>query len=334
MTQSRPIQVRRTRHRRASRTAAIAATLAGALLTLTACGGSSLNSSGSSGSSKSADCPTTKLAMNDWVGYTADAAVYTALAKKLGCDVQQVNVNEQVAWQGFSSGQVDAVIENWGHADLTKKYITQQKVAVDVGPTGNKGVIGWFVPPWMAKKYPDITNWKNLNKYASMFKTSESGGKGQLLDGSPSYVTNDAALVQNLKLNFKVVYAGSEAALISAFQAAEKNKTPLIGYFYEPHWLFAQLPLVQVQLPAYTTGCDAVAAKVACGYPPYVLNKVASKKWYDTDSPAVKLLKKFSWTNDDQNTVAGYIAKDKMSASAAADKWIKANPAKVKAMMP
>ncbi|MFD8388736.1 hypothetical protein ACFV2N_05870, partial [Streptomyces sp. NPDC059680] len=31
--------------------------------------------------------------------------------------------------------------------------------------------------------------------------------KGQLLVGDPSYVTNDAALVKNLTLNFKVVYA-------------------------------------------------------------------------------------------------------------------------------
>ena len=65
----------------------------------------------------------------------------------------------------------------------------------------------------MVKKYPDITNWKNLNKYASLFKTSESGGQGQLLDGDPGFVTNDEALVKNLKLKYKVVFAGSEAAL-------------------------------------------------------------------------------------------------------------------------
>ena len=37
---------------------------------------------------------------------------------------------------------------------------------MDAGPTGGKGIIGWYVPPWMAEKYPDITDWKNLNKYA------------------------------------------------------------------------------------------------------------------------------------------------------------------------
>ena len=111
-------------------------------------------------------------------------------------------------------------LENWGHEDLKKKYIDEQKVAVEVGPTGNKGVIGWYVPPWLAaEQYPELKDWKNLNQYAALFKTSESGGKGQLLDGDPSFVTNDEALVKNLKLDYKVVYAGSETALIQALPA-------------------------------------------------------------------------------------------------------------------
>ena len=54
--------------------------------------------------------------------------------------------------------------------------------------------------------------------------------------------------------NFKVVFAGSEAALIKAFRKAEENKTPLIGYFYEPQWFLAEVPLVKVDLPTYTDG--------------------------------------------------------------------------------
>jgi len=125
--------------------------------------------------------------------------------EKLGCTVTYPEVKEEVGWQGMSDGSIDTVVENWGHEDLVKKYIDGQKTVLDAGKTGNEGLIGWFVPQWMADKYPDITNWKNLNKYADMFKTSESGGKGQLLDGDPSYVTNDEALVKNLGLNYQVV---------------------------------------------------------------------------------------------------------------------------------
>ncbi|MEV5902016.1 ABC transporter substrate-binding protein [Streptomyces sp. NBC_00015] len=300
-------------------------------LTLTACGGAKVGDD-SADSGSSGKCGTFNLAVNPWVGYEADAAVVAYVAQHdLGCTVNKKDLKEEIAWQGFGTGEVDAVLENWGHDDLKKKYITDQKTAVAAGSTGNKGIIGWYVPPWLAKAHPDITDWKNLNKYAANFKTSESGGKGQLLDGDPSYVTNDEALVKNLKLDFKVVYAGSETALIQSFRKAEKNKEWVIGYFYEPQWFLSEVPLVKVDLPAYTTGCDADAAKIACDYPVYDLDKIVSARFAKSGSPAYDLVKKFNWTNDDQNTVAKYIAVDKLSPDAAAKKWVEANRDKVDA---
>ncbi len=167
------------------------------------------------------------------------------------------DLKEQVAWAGFGTGEVDLILENWGHPDLTKQYITDQKTAVDLGLTGNKGIIGWYVPPWLAQAHPDITDWNNLNKYADQFKTSESGDKGQLLDGDPSYVTNDNALVTNLGLNFKVVQGGSETALIQSFRQAEAQKQFFLAYFYEPQWFFEEMKLVRVNLPPFKDGCEA-----------------------------------------------------------------------------
>ncbi|NYD78887.1 ABC transporter substrate-binding protein [Arthrobacter cupressi] len=310
---------------------ALAGAAATALL-LSACGGASVNQAAAADASKP-QCGTVNVALNAWVGYTANAAVYSYVAKeKLGCTVVQKDLNEQIAWQGFGSGEVDVIIENWGHEDLAKQYITEQAVAVDAGPTGNEGHIGWYVPPWLAKAHPDITDSKNLNKYASLLATSESGGKGQLLDGDPAFVTNDEALVKNLKLDFKVVYSGSEAALIQSFRAAEKNKTPLLGYFYEPQWFLAEVPLVKVNLPKWTPGCDADAEKIACDYPDYKLNKVISKKFADSGSPAAKLAKAFSWTNADQDSVATDI-QNGMAPEAAAKKWVEAHPEKVEAWL-
>ena len=311
---------------------ALAALTATAMLSLTACGGGDIQTAATPTGGTS--CGTLNMAVNPWVGYEADAYVVGYIAQtKLGCDVQYKDLKEQVSWAGFGTGEVDVVIENWGHPELVKKYIDGDHTAQDAGLTGNNGVIGWYVPPWLAQAHPDITNWKNLNKYASEFKTSESGDQGQLLDGDPSYVTNDEALVNNLNLNFKVVYAGSETALIQAFRTAEQQKSWVIGYFYEPQWFLAEVPLVKVDLPKYTPGCDSDAAKVACDYPPYPLNKIVSTKFADSGSPAYTLVKNFQWTNDDQNLVAKYIAEDKMSPEDAAKKWVEDNPDKVNAWM-
>ncbi|MDM4719465.1 ABC transporter substrate-binding protein [Micromonospora sp. WMMA1363] len=302
-----------------------------AALALTACGGAKVGTTEASGSG---DCGTFTIAINPWVGYEANAAVIAHVAEtELGCNVVKKDLKEEIAWQGFGTGQVDAIVENWGHDDLKKKYIEDQKTAVDAGSTGVKGIIGWYVPPWMAEKYPDITDWKNLNKYASLFKTTESGGKGQLLDGDPSFVTNDEALVKTLGLDYKVVYAGSEPALIQAFRQAEEKKTPVLGYFYDPQWFLSEVELVKVNLPEYTEGCDADPEKVACDYPEYDLDKIVSKEFADANGPAYQLVKNFSWTNEDQNVVASYIAKDNMSPEAAAKKWVDANKDKVDAWL-
>jgi glycine betaine/proline transport system substrate-binding protein len=275
------------------------------------------------------------IAVNPWVGYEANAGVIGKLLKdQLGFTVEYKELTEQVSWEGFESGEVDAIVENWGHEDLAKTYITDKKVAVDAGQTGVNGIIGWYVPPWMVTEYPDITDWNNLNKYAELFKTSESGDKGQLLDGDPSYVTNDVALVKNLGLDYEVVVGGSEAALIESFRKAEQNKTPLLAYFYSPQWFLNEVPLVKVNLPEYTAGCDADPEAVACDYPPYNLNKIISKNLEDKAPKAAQFIKNFSWTAEDQNTVSNYIANDAMSREDAAAKWITDNEAKWKAWIP
>jgi glycine betaine/proline transport system substrate-binding protein len=301
-------------------------------LLLTACSGGG----GGGGTSETVD-----IAVNPWVGYEANAGVVGYLIKsQIGNKVEYKELTEQVSWEGFESGAVDAIVENWGHADLAKTYITDKKVAVDAGSTGVDGIIGWYVPPWMAQKYPDITDWNNLNKYAEMFKTSESGDKGQLLDGDPSFVTEDEGIIKGLKLNYKVVYAGSEAALIEAFRKAEQNKTPVIGYFYSPQWFLNEVPLVKVNLPPWKEGCDYDAQgnllpEITCDYAPYKdLNKIISKNLEDKAAKAAQFIKNFKWTAADQNEVANDITNNKMAREDAGKKWADAHQDVWKAWIP
>jgi glycine betaine/proline transport system substrate-binding protein len=308
-------------------------------LTLAACGGGSIDEeteANEAQASESGDCGDLNLAVNPWVGYEADAYVVGHVAEtELGCKVNYRELKEDVSWQGFGTGEVDVVIEDWGHPDLEDKFFegTGDGSAMEMGVTGNVGVIGWYVPPWLAEEHPDILEWENLNNYAADFATSESGGKGQFLGADPSYVQFDEAIVSNLDLDFKVIFSGSEAASITAFQQAEANKEFLIGYFYEPQWLFADVPLVKVNLPAFEDGCQDVPEEVACDYPETELKKVVSTSWVEEDSAAVGLVENFEWTNDDQNQVAKYVSDEGMSPADAAAKWVEENPDKVEAWL-
>jgi glycine betaine/proline transport system substrate-binding protein len=318
------------------RTQAVLGVLAlSAVAMLGGCGGDTIKNS-DSGNGK-ADCGDINMAINPWVGFEADAHVVGQVAvTKLGCTVNYKDLDEQISWKGFGTGEVDVVMENWGHPELQAKYMKAaggDGSAVDFGLTGNEGIIGWYVPPWMAEKYPDITDWNNLNKYSDLFQTSESGDQGTLYDGDPGFVTNDEALVKNLDLNYKVVFAGSETALIEGFRKAQENETPYLAYFYEPQWFLSEVPLAKIDLPPYKSGCDSDPEKVDCDYPVYHLNKVVSSDFADSGTPAVDLVNNFTWTNEDQNLVAKYIAEDGMDPNDAADKWIADNQDKVDAWL-
>jgi glycine betaine/proline transport system substrate-binding protein len=312
---------------------------ASAALALTACGGGSVSQQTTKNKEKAAaaggDCGDLKIIVNPWVGYTADAYVVgNVAANELGCTVSYVDLKEGgPSYQALASGDGDVILEEWSHqAEL--KAAEADGSAVDLGSPGNVGIIGWYVPGWLSKAHPDILDWHNLNKYASDFKTSESGGQGQFLGSDPTYTQYDEAIVKNLGLNFKVVFSGGETATVEAFKKAQANKEWLIGYFWEPQYIHAEVPMDRVKLPPYKPGCDANKAKVACDYAETQLKKVASTKYMDSGSTGATLLKNFKWTNDDQNLVAKYIVADKMKPEDAAAKWVKDNPDKIKAWLP
>ncbi|MEZ5094775.1 MAG: ABC transporter substrate-binding protein [Nocardioides sp.] len=317
--------------------ARLVAVAASALFALTACGGGTVGEQTKANESKAAeaggDCGDFNIIVNPWVGYTADAYVVGAAAEQLGCNVSYVELKEGgPSYAALQSGDGDVILEEWSHAEELAQG-EADGYATDLGSPGNVGIIGWYVPDWLAQEHPDILDYKNLNKYAKEFATSESGGKGQFLGSDPTYTQYDEAIVKNLKLNFKVVFSGGETATVEAFQKAQEKKQWLIGYFWEPQWVHAEVPMDRVKLPPYTEGCDANKAKVACDYAETELKKVGRTDFIDTGSPAATLVQNFTWANDDQNLVAKYITADKMTPEEAAAKWVADNQDKVDAWL-
>ena len=239
----------------------------------------------------------------------------------------------------MADGKVDAVLEDWQHTDQYKQYVTKQKTVSLIGPNGVTGVIGWYIPDYLMKQYPQFKTWKGLKGKETIFKSPESGSQGMFLGGDPSYVQKDKELIQALGLNFKFVSVGAEPAQVARWSQLYKQHKPVIFYWYDPQYLNATYKLDQVQLPPRFKGCkdDEKAGgdpkAYACAYPSYVLEKLFSKKFATSGSPAVAVLKRWKWTNADQNAVAKLIAGNHVNPDKAAQTWIKANPAKVKAWL-
>jgi glycine betaine/proline transport system substrate-binding protein len=225
---------------------------AAAALLLTACGGAGVDAEASaapSGDAAVAACGSYAIAMHAWVGYTASAQVITEVAKANGCDISQVTLAEAgVTYDAMESGSVDLVVEDWGGGRWQEW--ADRGALVEVGDNGNVGIIGMYIPQWMADEYPDITDSANLNKYADLFVNDESKGKGAWYEGPPGYTTIGEKMVSANDLNFTVLPQGSEAALIDVFTKASENKTAAIGYWWTPQNFLAKVPMARVNFPA------------------------------------------------------------------------------------
>ncbi len=303
-------------------------------LLLAACSGSGVDQAATEDTSAApaaTDCGDWGIAMHAWVGYTASANVVAEVAKKeFGCNINLATLDEgATTYDAMEAGSVDVVIEDWG-GGRWKDWVDRGAI-VEVGPNGQEGLIGMYVPKWMADEYPDILDSANLNKYADLFKTPDSGGKGAWLEGPPGYTTIGEKMIEANKLNFKAISTGSEAALIEAMVDGQKNKKPVLAYWWTPFYANALVETARINFPANDWATPEEASGLT-DYPATPLMKLATKKLMDSGSPFATLVKNFQWTNEDQNSVAADIESG-TDAAAAAQKWIDANPDKVKAWL-
>jgi glycine betaine/proline transport system substrate-binding protein len=280
-------------------------------------------------------CGTVTLNEQAWAGSTANTYVAKAVLEKIGCKVKITKITEIPVYQAMADGKTDAVLEDWQHVAQYKQYITKQKTVVMGGANGVTGHIGWFIPTYLMKQYPQFKSWQGLKGKESIFKSPESGSQGMFLGGDPSYVQKDQQLIKALKLNLKFVSVGAEPAQVARWSQLYRQHKPVLFYWYTPQYLNKQYQLSEVKLPPRFKGCqdDAKAggnvAQYKCAYDTIILNKVFSKKFATGGSPAYAVLKRFKWTNSDQEIVAKWIAGDHLNPDKAGKKWVDANSAKV-----
>ena len=311
----------------------VAGAMAVLLLVASACSDvSSSSSSAASGSVPDNSGTTINFSVSPWQGSAANVAIAQKLLEdKLGYTVETTDIDEYAQFPALANGDLDATLEVWpsGHAKDYKKYIESGNGVVDGGPLGVIGQIGWWLPTYLLTDHPELATWEGIKGNEAMFQSSESGDAGQLLDGDPSYVTFDQNIADNLGLNLKVVYAGSEAAELTELKTAYNAQKPILMYFWTPHWAQEKYDLTMVQLPEVSPECEQAAADgtdaYACAYPQDDLYKAFNQDLQTKAPAAFAFLSAMSWTNDDQNVVALGI-NDGQDPADAAQEWIDQNP--------
>lgn len=285
--------------------------------------------------------PLIKLVANPWSASELNVAVARILLEEeLGYPVEVVSLDENAQWTALASGDVHASLEVWpsGHIANVEQYIDDLGVVEHGGPLGPIGKIGWYVPSYVVEAQPDLATWEGFlgEEAPALFATAETGDQGQFIGGDPSFVQYDQNIIDNLGMDFQVVYAGSEEAILSQLDAAYSREDPVLFYFWTPHSVHAQYELTEVELPAYSDECyaEADAGGVDCDYPADELYKIF---WADFDeyaSEAHQLLTNMNYTTEDQIDMIAAVELEGKSLEEAAREWLEANESTWRSWLP
>ncbi len=301
---------------------------------LTAC-------SGDTAEDTAVDRPVIKLIENNWSASELNVAVARIiLEEEMGFPVEVISLDENTQWVALTSGDGHASLEVWpsGHATNVAQYIEQQQVVENGGLLGPVGKIGWYVPTFMVEQHPELATWEGfLNpELAQLFATAETGSSGQFLGGAPSFVQYDADIIDNLGLDLRVVYAGSEEAILAQLDAAISRQEPLLFYLWTPHAIHAKHDLTEVQLPEYGDECYAEAdtGGVDCDYPADDLFKIFWAGLRDYAPDAHTMLSNMKYTTEDQIDMMAAVELDGLSVEESARQWLANNEAIWRAWLP
>ena len=275
---------------------------------------------------------TIKLIANPWAGSAANIEVAKQLLEnEFGYTVEVTDLDENAQWAAINTGELHASLEVWpsGHADNRADFIDNPDGnVVDAGLLGPIGQIGWYQPAYMIDRNPALASAEGFTdpELAGLFATAETGDRGQILHGDPSWVTFEQDIIDDFGLHLEIVYAGSEEALLAAFEGASARNEPVLAYWWKPHPAVSVFDLVELELPLDPDGNKY--------YPPDELFKIVWSGLEDGAPAAWEFLHNFNYSTDDQLSMLGAIGGEGKSAEEAAADWIAANEATWSAWIP
>lgn len=222
----------------------------------------------------------------------------------------------------------------WQNEPAWQKYVVKEKSHVAIGTTDYHGEEGWYVPTYVIKgdpkrgikpMCPELPDWKALNKCVDVFKTPKTTPKGQYMSGAESWAPayGDPDRIKNLKLNYKMTFAGSEAALFAELSKAYERGEPWLGLMWRPNYLTHKYDLTRVEFPPYSDKCWATTH--ACQWPETVIYRIASSEVPSEHPTAAKILEKYDLDDKQLSSLQALVVEDGMSLEDAAETWVKDN---------
>jgi len=214
-----------------------------------------------------------RLAGMSWLSNQVTVAIQRHIVEQgYGCETEEVTGGTLPMIMATIRGDVDVMNEIWPNsvAEAWSNAVNKGDVA-PLGSIYSGGIEGWFVPAWLVKTHPELTDVSSLAQYQELFNDPEEPGKGRLYScptGWSCEITN-ANLLKGLGLSerYNAFSTGSGAALEASVVAAWKRRKPILFYYWGPSPLLGQYDFVRLKMPAYNADAHQCNLRSDCENP-------------------------------------------------------------------
>ena len=275
-----------------------------------------------------------RIPTHNWSSQIVGAHIVGKILEKQGFNVEYVQSDSQVVYTSMCEGDVDLVHEVWqGAFGVAFEKVVDQGCVIDAATHTAKTREEWWYPEYVEEICPGLPDWEALNACAEKFATAETAPKGRFLAGPVDWLKHDDERVAGLGVNFKVVNAGSAAALWAELKSASERKAPIVLFNWTPNFIEAQYEGKFIEFPEFADECLSDPSwginkekTYDCGNPKGGYLKIGiSKQFKETNPDAFDIVKEIDFTNADIALMAKLVDVDELEPVAAADKWMAEN---------
>jgi ABC-type proline/glycine betaine transport systems, periplasmic components len=256
------------------------------------------------------------------------------MEKGYGCETDVLPTEALPALAALGRGDLDVNSEIWQNsvAEPWAKAAATGKVK-SVG-TAFMGAEAWYIPRYVAERFPDLKSVKDLPKHKEDFVDNEDPDKGRFY-GCPAGWGCEVVTSQifkgdkELAASFNLFSPGTGAAQKAALTSAYKRKKNIVFYYWSPTPVVGSMDLVKLEMPPYDEAKHKCLTDPDCpnpeivDYPQNPVLTAVNTKFSEQAPKATEFLSKVSLPVDVVNAALAHMEEESLEAPDVANWFLK-----------
>lgn len=284
-----------------------------------------------------AEGPTAVVDVTDQPEVTIQTEIIAEIINQVGGEIEIVPMAGPPVLSAIAESDNMFVTDFWRqfYEEGYQQYIVEDESVAVIGPVAYATEEGWYVPDYVIEgdeergiepTCPGLPDWEALNDCVDVFATAKTGDKGQYTGGPAAWseINGDPHRIENLGLNYEIVYAGSPAALGADLAATYDRGDPWLGFMWRPNYPSLKYDLTRIEFPPNTDECWGNTWD--CQWPDFEVLKVGSTALQEAHPTVWKFLENYDFDREDLFAAMSLVEEDGMTPREAAKAWVAENP--------